>query len=116
MPIPKIIHYCWFGDAPLPNQYAEYIEGWKRICPDYTIQKWLEFYIDKCLEFGQETENILLSEGDIIKIIELFKEKTDYRVSRYRSEYFDADDIRLFIEQDNFKLGEIFGIYFDFGV
>ena len=40
MPIPKIIHYCWFGDAPLPNQYAEYIEGWKRICPDYTIQKW----------------------------------------------------------------------------
>lgn len=81
---------------------------------DLVIQKWLEFYIDKCLEFGQETENIILTEKDIIKIIELFKEKLDYRTSYYNSEYFDADDLRMFIEQDSTELGEVFGVYFGF--
>lgn len=81
---------------------------------DSVAQKWLEFYIDKCLEFGQEMENIILTENDIIKIIELFKEKLDYRVRDYKSEYFEADDLRMYIEQDSNELGEVFGVYFGF--
>lgn len=38
--IPKIIHYCWLSDDPIPQQYQEYIDGWRRLMPDYTIKKW----------------------------------------------------------------------------
>lgn len=28
--IPHIIHYCWFGGKPLPEQYKKYVETWKK--------------------------------------------------------------------------------------
>lgn len=40
--IPKVIHYCWFGKNPIPNQYKKWIESWKRFCPDYEIVEWNE--------------------------------------------------------------------------
>ena len=40
--IPHIIHYCWFGGKPLPEQYSRYIETWKKYFPDYEIIKWDE--------------------------------------------------------------------------
>lgn len=48
--IPKIIHYCWFGRNPLPDEYVEYINNWKRLNPDFEIIRWDEdnFPIDLC--------------------------------------------------------------------
>ena len=40
MAIPKVIHYCWFGDKSISKKHSEYNSGWKNICPDYEIQKW----------------------------------------------------------------------------
>ena len=40
--IPKVIHYCWFGNNELPDQYKEYIATWKKYCPDYEIIQWNE--------------------------------------------------------------------------
>lgn len=40
--IPKIIHYCWFGTKPIPSDYQGYIDGWKRLMPDYEIRLWNE--------------------------------------------------------------------------
>jgi hypothetical protein len=40
--IPKVIHYVWFGEKPLPDKYRQNIEGWKRLCPDYEIKLWNE--------------------------------------------------------------------------
>lgn len=40
--IPKMIHYCWFGKKKIPSKNLEYIESWKRACPDYTIRLWNE--------------------------------------------------------------------------
>jgi mannosyltransferase OCH1-like enzyme len=40
--IPKIIHYCWFGDAPIPENYLEYIQEWGKLNPGYKIIKWDE--------------------------------------------------------------------------
>lgn len=40
--IPKIIHYAWFGDKEIPPKHQKYIEGWKRLCPDYEIICWNE--------------------------------------------------------------------------
>lgn len=44
--IPKIIHYCWFGDGQMSEQELAYIETWKKHCPDYTIIKWSEANFD----------------------------------------------------------------------
>lgn len=48
--IPKIIHYCWFGGNPLPDDVKQCIESWKRYCPDYEIKRWDEtnYDINKC--------------------------------------------------------------------
>lgn len=44
--IPKKIHYCWFGKNPLPEQTKQYIETWKKYCPDYEIIEWNEDNFD----------------------------------------------------------------------
>ncbi len=38
--IPKIIHYCWLSDEPIPTHLQECINSWKRLMPDYKIIKW----------------------------------------------------------------------------
>lgn len=40
--IPKKIHYCWFGENPLPPEVIKYIDSWKKYCPDYEIIEWNE--------------------------------------------------------------------------
>ena len=40
MSIPKVIHYCWFGDNPIPKRYVDYIQEWSRICTDYKFVFW----------------------------------------------------------------------------
>jgi len=44
--IPKIIHYCWFGKSPIPEEFQKYIAGWKEKCPDFEIVKWNESNYD----------------------------------------------------------------------
>lgn len=44
--IPKIIHYCWFGGNPLPEEAKRYIVGWGNLCPDYEIREWNEENFD----------------------------------------------------------------------
>lgn len=40
--IPKTIHYCWFGGNPIPKQFLNYMESWRKYCPDYEIMEWNE--------------------------------------------------------------------------
>ena len=44
--IPKIIHYCWVGNAPKPKSVLYCIESWKKFCPDYEIKEWNESNYD----------------------------------------------------------------------
>lgn len=44
--IPKIIHYCWFGDKPKDKLSLKCIESWKKYCPDYEIKEWNESNYD----------------------------------------------------------------------
>lgn len=44
--IPKIIHYCWFGGNPLPDEYRKYMETWRKNCPEYEIREWNEKNFD----------------------------------------------------------------------
>ena len=40
--IPKIIHACWLGNGEMPADQKEYIEGWKKLHPDYEIIIWTD--------------------------------------------------------------------------
>lgn len=44
--IPKVIHYCWFGGAPLPKKEQKCMESWKKFAPDYKIVRWDESNYD----------------------------------------------------------------------
>ncbi len=44
--IPKTIHYCWFGNNPLPEDAIKCIESWKKYCPGYQIIEWNEKNFD----------------------------------------------------------------------
>lgn len=48
--IPKIIHYCWFGGKPEPEEVKKCIASWRRFCPDYIIKRWDEsnYDINRC--------------------------------------------------------------------
>lgn len=44
--IPKIIHYCWFGNNPLPELAQKCIASWKKFLPEYEIMVWNEESFD----------------------------------------------------------------------
>lgn len=83
--IPKLIHYCWFGGAPLPDLAVKCINSWKKYCPDYKIIEWNE-------------QNYDLNSCDYVK--EAYAEKkwafvSDYArfdiLTKYGGIYFDTD-------------------------
>ena len=40
MSIPRIIHYCWLSEDPVPRKMKQYIAGWKKLLSDYRFVKW----------------------------------------------------------------------------
>lgn len=38
--IPKIIHYSWFSDDPIPEDIQHIMESWRRVLPDYEFRLW----------------------------------------------------------------------------
>lgn len=53
--IPKVIHYCWFGGNPLPEDAKKCIASWKKYLPDYEIKEWNESNFDvNCCPYVKE--------------------------------------------------------------
>lgn len=44
--IPKIIHYCWFGESDIPPRLKKCMRSWKDLMPDFTIMRWDENTFD----------------------------------------------------------------------
>ena len=44
--IPKIIHYCWFGQGEMPELVLRCIESWRKNLPNYTLHLWSEDNFD----------------------------------------------------------------------
>ena len=45
-PIPKVIHYCWFGKGEKSDLHKKCIASWKEKCPNYEIIEWNESNFD----------------------------------------------------------------------
>lgn len=44
--IPKIIHYCWLGKAPLPPLVEQCLASWHKHMPDWQYMRWDESNYD----------------------------------------------------------------------
>ena len=44
--IPRIIHYCWFGQGQMPELAVKCIDSWHRFMPDYEYVLWTEDNFD----------------------------------------------------------------------
>lgn len=44
--IPKILHYCWFGNGEMPELALKCLESWRKYLPDYEIMVWNENNFD----------------------------------------------------------------------
>lgn len=40
--LPKILHYCWFGNNPKSKILQDCIQSWEHYCPDFEIKEWNE--------------------------------------------------------------------------
>lgn len=38
--IPKIVHYCWLSNDPMPEESIRYINSWRQLLPDYRFILW----------------------------------------------------------------------------
>lgn len=53
--IPKIIHYCWFGNIDKPNIVKKCIDSWERNLEGYEIKEWNEMNFDiNCNEYVRQ--------------------------------------------------------------
>ena len=75
--IPKKIHYCWFGNNPLPEDQKKYIETWKKYCPDYEIKEWNEKTFDinsnKYVKEAYEARKFAFV-SDYVRLYAIYKE------------------------------------------
>lgn len=55
----KYIHYCWFGNKPLPKLAKKCIKSWQKYLPEYKIIKWSEENVDlnECTFIKEAYEN-----------------------------------------------------------
>lgn len=106
MAIPKIIHYCWFGSKEIPPQEQKYIEGWKKLEPDFKIMFWNEqnFEIKEAVPYVKQAYEAkkFAFVSDYVRM---------YALNKYGGIYFDTD-VEL-IKPINDLLDEHFFIGFE---
>ena len=83
--IPKIIHYCWFGNNEKPSLVKQCIQSWKHYCPDYEIIEWNE-------------TNYNVGESDFIK--EAYEAKQWAFVSDYVRAYVLSEYGGIYLDTD----------------
>lgn len=105
--IPKIIHLCWFGNAPYPVEIKRCIASWKRILPDYTIRRWT---YDDARAIGCRFVNEALAArkwafaADVVRFYAVYTEgglymDSDVLLKRRFDEYVPEHGFTTFIEK-----------------
>lgn len=102
--IPKIIHYCWFGNKSKPDLVLQCIKSWKKYLPDYEIKEWNDENLKNC-------DNLYVQEALKQKkwafISDYFRL---YALYNYGGIYFDTDN-EIFKSFDEFLNLDFFSGY-----
>lgn len=84
--IPKIIHYCWFGDKEKSTDVLRCIRSWKTHMPDFEIVEWCEenFSIENANDYVKEAYRTKkwAFVADYVRL---------YALYNYGGLYFDTD-------------------------
>lgn len=105
----KVIHYCWFGGAPLSELTKKCIASWKKYLPDFEIKEWNEtnFDINQCEFIKQAYEQkkwAFVADYTRFKVLEEYGGlylDTDMEVTADISKYLEED---LVMGQEDSKL------------
>ena len=88
--IPKIIHYCWLSDDPLPQKIQDCMASWKKVMPDYEWKLWntKSFDIENSVPYVKEAyeKRKWAFAADYIRLYALYTEG---------GIYFDSDVLAL---------------------
>ena len=105
--IPKIIHYCWFGNSPKTKLVKKCIASWQKYLPEYEIREWNNADILNC-------NNQYVQEAYKAKkwafISDYFRL---YALYNYGGIYFDTDN-EVFKSFDEFLHLDFFSGYENF--
>lgn len=107
--IPKIIHYCWFGEKEKPSIVKKCIESWRNQLVDYEIKEWNEDNFDlKCNRYVEEAfkDGKFAFVSDYVRVHALYHEggiylDTDVEVFKTFDDLLYHDSFWGF-EQENF--------------
>lgn len=106
--IPKIIHYCWFGRAPLPKDVLLCIASWKKFLPEYEIIQWNEdnFPVSEFIYAKEALENRKFAfVSDVCRLYALEKMggiymDTDFEILQPLDRFLDHDAFTGFEMED----------------
>lgn len=95
----KIIHYCWFGGAPLSELTKKCIESWKKFLPDFEIKEWNDqnFDVNQCEFIKQAYEQkkwAFVADYTRFKVLEEYGGlylDTDMEITKDVSKYLEHD-------------------------
>lgn len=83
--IPKIIHYIWLGNNPIPEAMLQCMDSWKKVLPDYELMCWNEEsikHINSVFITEALQEKKMAFASDVIRL---------YALYHYGGIYLDTD-------------------------
>lgn len=52
--IPRVIHWLWLGDAPVPDLFAHYLDSWRRHHPSWATRLWRDGMLGSLAGIGAD--------------------------------------------------------------
>ena len=94
--IPKVIHYCWVSDDPLPVKIQRCVDSWETHLPGYEIRRWTMDAIERELaEDGAEAGALYgrwLQEAFVARKYAFVADWVRfYALGKYGGVYLDSD-------------------------
>lgn len=105
--IPKIIHYCWLSNDPIPTDLQECINSWKIHMPDWDIKLWNTKNFDiHIVPFVEQAFNARkwASVSDYVRVYALYTEGGVY----FDSDVFVRKNIDFVLNNRAFSAIEFF--------
>lgn len=81
--IPPTLHRVWLGDAPIPDDYERYWEGWQERHPSWAFVTWRDADLEWLVNRAEFDASPTLSERSDVARYEI--------VARYGGVYIDTD-------------------------
>ena len=115
--IPKIIHYCWFGENPKSELIEKCIASWKKYAPDFKIIEWNEnnYDIDRYIYTKQAyREKKYAFVSDVARFQVLFEYggiylDTDVELLKPIDQLLNTDIFMAYDQRSKIASGLVFG-------